>query len=125
MPSIAAPTRTPICLPAGMPVPRFRYSVESADEQVRTFEYSIDGAGEVLEVDDSGWEDERDVLHTIAATLETVWPGRGFNDMLQLTGEQHRDIEDAGLFEELLRDIALGLPARVVLAQVTAAARAA
>lgn len=125
MPSLST-TRAPAApFPQGMRRPTFRYTLYSVDEQVRSFSYALDETGELKLVRDTGWDDEDALLETAEACLDVVWPGGAGDDVLNLSGEQHRDIEDGGTFDALLRGIALGLPARVVLGQLTETAVAA
>lgn len=112
-------------LPVGVPLPTYRYALTSADEQVRTITYALLPSGEVCQQDDTGWDDEADLLHTLDATLEIAWPGASEHEVLHLSGDEHRDLEDRDLFDSLLRGIASGLPARTVLRQITAALDAA
>ncbi|OGU23766.1 MAG: hypothetical protein A2580_17945 [Hydrogenophilales bacterium RIFOXYD1_FULL_62_11] len=89
------------------PLPTFRYSITTKDQCEKTVSYAIDQAGEVTEENDTGWTQEPDA-ETEFASLDIAWPeGRG-DGVLELTGDQHRQLEDEGDFDQLLRWIAAG-----------------
>lgn len=85
-------------LPSGVdPVgPIVAYSLHTADDCVKHLVYGLGDSGQLVEIADSGWGPTEPDLETIRADIE-IHHARDDQDQAELTGDQHRALEDGGL----------------------------
>ncbi|MDQ1090689.1 hypothetical protein QE400_000102 [Xanthomonas sacchari] len=100
--------------------PSFDYTLISADGCKRTTSYAAP-SGHYQEVRDTGWSPGEPELQTARAEIEIHWPLRR-QETLHLDGDQHRDIEDYDLLQEVLDAIAAADEPGTVLEEVLSGA---
>lgn len=104
--------------PVGLPT--FRYTLQTADGCECTVNYAVSADGVVSEEERLPWDPDEPQEHTISATLDITWPeGRG-DQVISLSGDEHRDLEAYGAFDDVLRAIAAGAEPRAAVDAVMA-----
>lgn len=86
----------------------FDYTLRTADDCEGCFHYELLGDVITMAPPTPAWSPGEPELETVEATLEITYGPGGRVDLLELTGDQHRDLEDRGLFDDLLREIGAG-----------------
>ncbi|MGX9960578.1 hypothetical protein ACW0US_17670 [Xanthomonas euvesicatoria] len=101
-----------------MSKPSIRYTLETADGCKRTVRYEpFHSSLRYKEASGGAWAPHEPQRETTAVLMEMKWAG-GRRAELLLDGDQHRDLEDGDLHEDLFARIADGEDPDVALAEV-------
>lgn len=104
--------------PQGLPT--FLYTLHTADGCECTVNYAVSADGAVSEEERMPWDPDEPELHTTNATLDIAWPDGHGDVVIELSGDEHRDLEAYDRFDDVLRAIAAGTAPRAAVDAVMA-----